>query len=199
MILEIIKLNSNNIDSVVQKSVRILKSGGIVVHPTDTCYGIAADASNPEAVKKIYQFKGRDYKNPFFIILPDFERFGEYGQWHSLIKETVRSNPKKMFTFVVSQKKNVLPYFNPGFKTIGIQIPSHPFSLSMLKKSGLPIVGTSANFSGMENSYSVKSLIKQIKNTQIYPDLIIDGGRLPFRKPSTIVEIKGGRVNILRK
>ncbi|MFH1671730.1 MAG: L-threonylcarbamoyladenylate synthase [Candidatus Portnoybacteria bacterium] len=199
MNLEIIKLNPNNISLMAQKAADVLKSGGIVIHPTDTCYGIAADASNPRAVKKIYQFKGRDYKNPLFIILPDFNQFKKYGQWHSLIEETIRDNSKKMFTFVVPQKKNVLPRFNPGFKTIGIQIPNNPFSLAMLKKSGLPIAGTSANLSGMRNNYSVRSLIKQIGAADIYPDLIIDGGRLSFKKPSSVVEIKEGKINYLRK
>jgi len=198
--MKIIKINNQKaFQGAAAKAAQVLRSGGIVIHPTDTCYGIAVDASNPKAVKKIYQFKGRDYKNPLFIILPNFNQFKKYGQWDPLIERTIKSSPKKMFTFVVPQKKSVLPRFNPGFKTIGIQIPNNLFSLAMLKKSGLPIAGTSANLSGMKNNYSVRSLIKQLRITKVYPDLIIDSGRIPLKKPSSVVEIKGKKINYLRK
>jgi len=197
--MEIIKINLNSISPAASKAAKVLKSGGIVVHPTDTCYGIAADVFNPKAIKKIYQFKGRDYKNPLFVILPNISQFRKYGQYNSLIEKTIKKYPQKMFTFIVLQKNTIPSHFNPDFKTIGIQIPKNPFSLTLLKKFRLPLAGTSANLSGMENNYSIRSLLNQLKNSQIHPDLIIDAGKLPIRKPSSVVQIKDGKINYLRK
>jgi len=196
---KIIKLNFENIAPAAEKAAKVLKSGGIIIHPTDTCYGIAADIFNPEAVKKVYLFKGRDYHKPFNIIIRDFAQMKEYGHWNPLIKKIVDENQKKMFSFILPKKRIIPSHFNPDFKTIGIQIPKFDFSLSLLNLVDFPLVATSANLSTMRNVYSINALIKQIKKAEILPDLIIDGGRLPFRKPSIIVEIKGGEINILRK
>ncbi len=196
---EIVKLNSKSINLAAKRAAQVLKSGGIVVHPTDTCYGIAADVFNPKAIKKIYQFKGRDYQNPLFVILPSISQFKKYGRWNSLIEKTIKKYPQKMFTFIVLQKKTIPSHFNPDFKTIGIQIPKNPFSLTLLKKFRLPLAGTSANLSGTKNNYSIRSLINQLKNSRVYPDLIIDSGRLPVKKPSSVVQIKNNQINYLRK
>ncbi|MBU1137218.1 threonylcarbamoyl-AMP synthase [Patescibacteria group bacterium] len=195
---EIIKLDSKNITA-VKKAAEVLRSGGIVVHPTDTCYGIAADIFNPEAVKKVYLFKGRDYHKPFNIIVRDFEQMKEYGHWNPLIKKIVDENQKKMFSFVLPKKRLIPSHFNPDFKTIGIQIPKFNFSLSLLNLVDFPLVATSANLSTMRNVYSFNSLMKQIKKAEILPDLIIDGGRLSLKKPSSVVEIKDGKINYLRR
>ena len=201
MNLNIFKFNSKNrkeINAAVLKAVNVLKSGGIVVHPTDTCYGIAADITNRAAVEKVYNFKGRDYNKPLSIIVGDFEQFKKYGTWHPLVEEMITKNPKKQFTFVVKRKQTVPSYLNSDFSTIGMQIPKYKLSLAMLKKLGSPLTATSANFSGMPNNYSVEDLLIQLKSVKNYPDLILDGGRLLRRAPSSVVEVGGKTVKVLR-
>ena len=201
MKLNIIKVDFNNqraITDAVKKAAEVIGKRGIVIHPTDTCYGIATDIKNEEAVKKAYKFKGRNYNKPFSIIVSSFIEFKKYGQWFSLVEETIRKNPQKMFTFVVPRKKTVPFYLNPDFSTIGIQVPKYKFSLSLLKKIGSPSIATSANVSGMANVYSIEELLIQLKKTKNYPDLILDGGKLPFRKPSSVIEIKDKSVKVLR-
>jgi len=104
-----------------------------------------------------------------------------------------------MFSFVLPRKKAVPPHFNPDYQTIGIQAPKFDFSQSLLNLVDFPLVATSANRSTMRNVYSIGALLKQIKKAEILPDLIIDGGRLPFRKPSCVIEIKNGEIIYLRK
>jgi L-threonylcarbamoyladenylate synthase len=195
----IIKLNPNSIKLAAEKAAEVLKSGGIVVHPTDTCYGIAANVFDQAAVEKTYAFKGRNYNKPFNIIVRDFEQMKKYGYWHPLIEEIIRQNPRKMFSFVLPRKKTVPPRLNPDYQTIGIQIPKFSFSQALLELVNFPLIATSANLSGMENNYSPASFLKQMEKAEVLPDLIIDGGRLPFREPSAVVGIKDGKIVYLRK
>jgi len=202
MNLNIFKFNSKNrneIRAAVLKSVNVLKSGGIVVHPTDTCYGIAADINNKRAIDKVYKFKGRGFNNPLFIIVKDISQFKKYGCWDSAVGKLIRENPNKMFTFVVDRKKAVPAFLNPNFETIGIQMPKNDFSLTLLKKFKSPLIGTSANLSNQPVNYSIKDLLSQLAKKRTLPDLILDAGKLPLREPSSVVKFEKGKVIFLRK
>lgn len=198
--MEIIKIESlDNLNEAINEAVIILKQGGIVIHPTDTCYGIAADTTNKEAVKKVYAFKKRHYNKPINIIVKDIGQFKKFGSWSPVI-ERFLSKPGRMHSFVVKKSKNVPKYLNPKFKNIGIQIPKNLFSLSLLEKVKVPLVATSANISGFRNVYNLNTLFKQqIKKTDIKPDLIIDAGLLPYRKVSQVIKITGNNYKIIRK
>lgn len=79
-----------------------------------------------------------------------------------------------------------------------MQILEYKFSLILLKKIGLPLTATSANIAGIDNNYSVGDLLIQLKSVKNYPDLILDGGRLPFRKPSSVIKVKEASIKALR-
>jgi L-threonylcarbamoyladenylate synthase len=191
--------NKNEIRAAVLKSVNVLKSGGIVVHPTDTCYGIAADINNKRAIDKVYNFKGRGFNNPLFIIVKDISQFKKCGCWDSAVGKLIRKNPNKMFTFVVDRKKAVPTFLNPNFETVGIQMPKNDFSLTLLKKFKSPLIGTSANLSNQPVNYSIKDLLSQLAKKRNLPDLILDAGKLPSRGPSSVVKFEKGKVIFLRK
>ena len=190
--------SKSEIREAVGKSIEVLRKGGIIVHPTDTCYGIAADIYNEKAIKKVYQFKGRDFNNPLFIITLNITQFKKYGRWNSLAEEMVKKNPKKMYTFVVPRKKTVPNYLNQDFETVGIQMPKCIFSQTLLKKFKSPVIGTSANISNQPVVYSIEDLLIQLKKVNRYPDLILDAGRMPIKKPSSVVKIEGKEIEILR-
>lgn len=200
---EIIKFNINNqeeIDYVAQKASLIFKKGGIVIHPTDTCYGIAADIRNREAIKKVYMFKGRNFDKPLFIIVSNYSEFEKYGMWHENIAQIIKDNQEKMHTFVVTRKPVLPNYINPGLKTVGIQIPKIKISQALLKENGAPLIGTSANISGQSNNYSILELTSQLENVNRWPDLILDGGELPRKNPSSVVAVDNeGEIEILRQ
>jgi len=183
----------------VSRSIEILKKGGTIVHPTDTCYGIAADINNKKAIKKVYQFKGRAFNKPFFIIVRSITQFKQYGHWNSLAERIIKQHPRKMFTFVVPRKKTVPKHLNPDFDTIGMQMPKNKFSLSLLERFDRPVIGTSANLSNEPVVYSIKDLLTQLKKINRYPDLVLDAGKMPVKKPSRVIEIKGKNIGILRK
>jgi len=183
----------------VNRSIEVLQKGGIIIHPTDTCYGVAADMYNEKAVKRVYRFKGRDFNNPLFIIIPNITQFKKYGRWNSLAGEMVKKNPKKMYTFVVPRKKTVPNHLNPDFDTVGIQMPKYLFSQTLLKKFKSPVIGTSANISNQPVVYSIRNLLTQLKKVNRYPDLILDAGKFPIKKPSSIVKLEGKKLVFLRK
>ncbi len=197
----IFKFNINDnylLNQAIAKAVAVLKSGGLVVHPTNTCYGLAANIFNKLAVEKVYRFKGRNFNTPLSIIVNNFIEFKKYGTWYQIIEEIIKKDSKKMYTFVVPRKTTVPSHLNPNYSTVGIQIPKYKLSLSLLQNFCSPLTATSANISGMPNNYSVEELLTQLKQSKHYPDLILDGGKLPFRKPSSVIEVRGKSIKVLR-
>jgi len=192
--MEILKINQENekeVNEAIKASIGVIERGGLIVHPTDSCYGIGADMNNEDAIKKIYQFKNRDYSKPFFITVKNVEEFNTYGKASFLVERILQKKQEKIFTFIVPRKDNVPISLNPGLKTIGIQIPRNIFYLKLLSKLNNPLVGTSANLSGREVCYSVEELLNQFGEENNFPSdiLILDVGELPKKRPSTVVEI----------
>lgn len=195
--MKIIKLKKHNLHEVLDEAVLVLRSGGIIVHPSDTCYGIAADIFNEKAIKKVYNFKKRDIDKPINIIVKNIDDFKKYGGWNELISDFL--SKEKMHSFVVRKTANVPKFLNPEFNNLGIQIPRHCLSREMLIKMNGPLTATSANISGENSVYSVKELLAQTKESEVLPDLIIDAGEIPKNEPSKIIEIiNSNKYKILR-
>ena len=199
--MRIFKINeSKDYDNAIEEAFKVLHGGGIVVHPTDTCYGLAADITNQKAVEKSYALKKRSLDKPVNIIVLDEGQFKLYGQWQPIMSELLSQNTKRMRSFVVKKTEKVPDYFNSSLDSIGIQIPKHPFSLQLLEKMQVPLVATSANLSGHPSVYSISELLEQITDSEINPDLIIDAGILPFRRVSMVIEILiNNKYKILRE
>jgi len=190
----IVKISLNNKKSVnrgVKKAVAVLKLGGVVIHPTDTCYGIAADITNQKAIKKVYWLKKRSFKKPLKIIVRNLKEFREYGRYYPIIRKIINKYQPYQITFVVSKTKAVSPFLNPQDSTIGIQVPRCQICQELLKKSKVPLIATSANISNEKECYNLIELSKQFNknNSSQPPFLILYGGKLPRIKPSSVVKI----------
>lgn len=196
-----LKINKNKAldkERAIRKAVEILKRGGLVIHPTDTCYGIAADPSSRRAIRNVYRFKGRDYKKPLFIIVKDLKSFKKYGKYCRTMEKVLNKYPNSQFTFITKKKDTVPSFLNPGYETIGIQIPKIDFSLSLLSIYGRPLIGTSANHSGMKECYTSKGLTISIGNEYDFPILILDYGTLPKRPVSNVIEVCNNGIKLIR-
>lgn len=197
--MKIVKIDKNKIDDfLIREIVSVLENGGVVVHPSDTCYGIAVDVMNREVVKRVYDLKKRDYNKALTVILDTKEKFIRYGEWHDSISDYYKK--KRMHTYVVKKTIHVPKHFAPQEDTIGIQIPKSNLSLRILNKFNKPLTATSANISGMTNVYNIKTLMFQIKKSGngIYPDLVLDVGQLSYKKPSKIIKIEDGGHRVIR-
>lgn len=163
--------------------VEILKKGGVIIYPTETAYGIGCDATNNEAVKKIYLIKKRSGKKPLSVI---FGSISDAKKYVSLDKKAAKLIKKFMpgpLTLVSKPKKQLVA--SPE-NEIAFRIPSGLFALNLAKKFKKPITATSANISGKKPIYSFNEAFRLFHNKV---DAIVDKGSLPRKKVSTIFSL----------
>lgn len=195
--MKIIKTGKENFEKAVNMAAGAIREGKAVVGPSDTVYGIYAEARNEEAVKRIFKIKKRLKGKPIAIFVKDVntaKKFARISQKQEAILK--RLWPGKT-TFILKAKKE-LPYIS--FKnTIGTRVPSSKFLLSLLKKIDMPLAQTSANISGKPATTEIKKVINYFKNQKYQPDLILDEGNLKPAQPSTVIDLTGPKPEIIRK
>ena len=220
--MKIIRVNKNSQNIAINKAVRIIRNGGVVVYPTETAYGLGADFLNPQAVRKIYQIKGRNYKKPLSVIVSSFKMAKEvvkFNQislklakkyWPGALTLILNSEFRISNEFLITKFRNHFKIKNSKFnqnskleidnyKTLGLRISSNKLATSIVRKFGRPITATSANVSGKGECFSAAAVISQFKNRKYQPDLVIDIGKLPKRQMSTIVRVIDNQIEIVRK
>lgn len=201
--MQIIKIDYDNPDlTIIKKVVQVIDKGKIAIVPGDAVYTIVGDAFKREAIRRIHTIKRREKGKPFNLGLYCLDDIGLYGQFHPLLKEVVKRFPKEPFTFVVPRRENVPDFLNPGFKTLGFRIPFNKVTSFLSKFHRSPVIGTSANISELKNTYSVEEFMEYFRGVwgrKFEPDIVLDAGKLPKRRPSTVIELIGNKVSILRE
>lgn len=194
------KINSNRR---INKAANIIENGGLVAFPTETVYGLGADAFDARAVERIYTAKGRPGDNPLILHVAKREQFFELTEdvppyAAALIKE-FWPGPLTL----IAKKKPGLPGWvgghpNNSTSTIGVRIPNHPVALAFLEAAGGPVAAPSANKSGRPSPTSAKHVRDDFSdNGEV--DMILDGGKtLEVGIESTVVDITGNTPVILR-
>jgi len=197
--VERIKISKNNFEETVDRAVEVLGNGGVVVVPTDTVYGLAADAGNEEAVKKIFEIKGRaeDKKLPVFV--SSFEMLGQ----NSVLTSEPSSDRESGWILNFLKKawpgKITCVLKTKGGGTIAVRMPNYELVLSIIEKFGGPITGTSANVTGKPEHTKIDELIAEFNGLRVQPDLILDAGDLPPSKPSIVLDCTVWPPKILRE
>ena len=194
------RLTSTNLDDVVSKIVDSLKKGGVVLHPTETVYGLACDPKNEEALKLLYTIKNRDPEKPVSIMVDSIamaDRYGVFSDYANSLLDQFWPGPVSVM--VMRQKMSLPEFFNPEHKFIAIRYSSDPFCRKLVKAFGGPIVTTSANLSDKPSCYMVKDVKKQMGVRRFGKiDLVADSGKVPENPPSTIVKIVGDTTVFVR-
>lgn len=197
--MEVIRVDLNkDYTEAIERAVFILQEGGVVVFPTDTLYGVGANALDVRSVKKVFSVKDRPASKPLPVIARNMRWMEELvhikpAQYRILEKVW----PGKVT--VVLPKKDIIPdSVTAGSKTVGVRIPDYPFVDALLEKFGYPITATSANLSGDESTGNIDQVIRSFSDRSIRPDLVIDVGVLPQSDPSTILDLTSDRPKILR-
>jgi L-threonylcarbamoyladenylate synthase len=186
----------SSIQKQVEQGILILKQEGIVAFPTDTVYGLGAMGTR-QAVERIYQVKERPRSMLLPLLLADKSQIGVVAEhvppaaW--LLAE--RFLPGAL-TIVLFKSKSVPDFITAGDKTVALRIPAHPVPVALIRGVGAPIVGTSANLSGQPSALTAEEVYAQLGGKV---DLIIDGGRCPGGRESTIVDLTGETPLILRE
>jgi len=189
------KIETKKIDKkIIEHAVDIIKIGGLVIYPTETCYGIGGDATSIKVIENIYEIKKRPRKKPIPIIVSDLRMMNRYGVITDEVKILVKKFMPGPLTVVV-KKKNIIPnILNP--KEIAFRISSHPVASALVKAVNLPITSTSANLYNEPPLYRIKEVIKRFDKKV---DMILDCGNLPRVKPSTLVDMKTNEPKMIRE
>jgi len=180
-------------DSAVDEAVEVIKSGGLVVYPTETCYGLGADALNPEAVRKVFMVKHRPFNIPLTVLVADLEMWGRFAELTSEALKLIRKFMPGPLTIALRKKPYVPDLLDPY--ELAARISSHPTAQALVSKVGSPITATSANVHGEPEPYTVDEAIKSLGQGV---DLALDSGKIPRRKVSTVVHLTASPPRILR-
>jgi L-threonylcarbamoyladenylate synthase len=188
---------SLKIEKQIERGVSILRQGGLVAYPTDTVYGLGACVSLPQAVERIYAVKERPRNMPLPLLLADVSQITEVAE---SVPPTAwllidRFLPGAL-TLVLHKSSSVLDIITGGGTTVAVRIPAHPVPIALVEGLGTPIVGTSANLSGRPSSLTAEEVYSQLGDKV---DLIIDGGRCPGGKESTVVDVTDKIPVVLRE
>ena len=181
----------------VEQAITILKRGGIVACPTDTVYGMGAAINIERAVERVYQIKGRPHSRALPILLADKSEIAKVAK--SVLPLAWRLAEKFLpgaLTIVLPKADSVSDIVTGGLKTIAIRIADHPIPIAIVRGLGVAIVGTSANLSGQPSALTAEEVRIQLGDRV---DMIIDGGRCPGGRESTIIDLTGEIPRILRQ
>lgn len=180
----------------LQAAAGIIRDGGLVAFPTETVYGLGADAMNAEAAAKIYEAKGRPSDNPLIVHIADKEQV-------DLLAENVPEAAERIMeafwpgplTIILNKKKEVPHGTTGGLNTVAIRMPSHPVAQALIRESGCMIAAPSANTSGRPSPTTAAHVMEDMQGRI---PMILDGGAVGIGIESTILDLTGEIPMILR-
>jgi L-threonylcarbamoyladenylate synthase len=180
----------------IEAAVTILRAGGLVVFPTETVYGLGADAGNASAVRKIFAAKGRPADHPVIVHLASDR---DLSRWASEIPPAAEQLAERFWpgplTLIVKRAKSVIDEVTGGQDTVGLRVPSHPVAQALLQAFGAGIAAPSANRFGHISPTTAGHAREELGDRV---DLILDGGACEVGIESTIVDVSGDTPVLLR-
>ena len=183
----------------VEQAVEVLRNGGLILYPTDTVWGIGCDATNAEAVAKVYALKQSEDKKSMLVLCASADMIVRYVNKAPGIAFDVMEMSTKPLTLILPGAVGVAANLIPEEDTLGVRVPDHDFCQRLLHRFGKPIVSTSANISGEPTPKSIAEVKKEIVEGV---DFVVNPrfqGR-PTSKPSAIMAFgEGGEVTIIRE
>ena len=182
----------------IAEAARLILAGDPVAVPTETVYGLAADATNAEAVARIYEAKGRPSFNPLIVHVPDLSAAQRIGHFSEEALALARKHWPGPLTLVVPLRADsgIGSLVTAGLPSIALRVPEHPAMQALLKASGRPLAAPSANASGSISPTRAQHVLKSLGGRI---PLIIDGGATERGIESTIVAATGGPLRLLRR
>lgn len=195
---QIVKINRDDFsDAELLRAAELIHRGGLVAFPTETVYGLGADATSADAAVKIYAAKGRPQDNPLIVHVAEAEDFFKYCVIENeelFYKLCLRFMPGPLT--LIYPKKDIIPKsVTGGLDTVAVRFPAHPIARRLIALSGVPIAAPSANLSGKPSPTRAEHVIEDLSGRV---DMIIDGGECDVGLESTVVAVKGDSLTILR-
>ena len=194
--MKILKINSQNIKEIIEETIKSFKEGKVIICPTDTVYGLICDATNKEAVDKIFKIKKRSFQKPISIFVKDFKMVKKFAK----IDKDQENFLKKVWPGKVIAVLKAKRRFPRGivckWGKIGLRMPNYKLLNETLNKFRGPLAQTSANLVGKPTLPLMKNILKQFQDKKYQPDLAIDAGKLSG-KPSIVIDLTQSPPKIL--
>lgn len=197
--MKIVDVWKHPAQDIVIEAVEILREGGIIVFPTDTAYGLGVNALDENALEKLFELKGRPEQKPLHMVVWGVPMAEEYVHLDERAHKLVDAFLPGPLTLVLKHKENVPPTLVSGGGTVGVRIPDMPIALSICYEAGLPFTATSANKSGNPAPYSLADVEQYLGDKFDLIDYVIDAGNLPMIPVSTLVDLSGKSLSLLRE
>ena len=188
--MEIVEASEENI----RKAAVIIRLGGVVIYPTDTVYGLGCDPANVDATRRICEIKGRADK-PLPLACSDVETARRIVEFNPIAERLAERFWPGPLTMVLPARVDYPIWVTHGARTLGVRVPDHQVARRLAKLSGGVIVSTSANKSGEPPPKTAQEAAEQIGEEV---DLILDAGPAPLRQPSTVIDLSGDELWIIR-
>ena len=181
----------------IDRALRVLQDGGVVAIPTDTLYGLAADAFNPGAIERVFAIKERPDGLALPVLLTDA---GQLEQVADDVPDGLRAVADAFWpgamTLIVKRNDSLPPRLTAGNPTIAVRVPDHPAPRELARRLGRPITGTSANISGAADPRTLAELRAQVGDRV---DFLVTCGPAPAGTASTIVDLSGDAPRLIRE
>ena len=179
----------------LRRAAEILKTGGLVVFPTETVYGLGGNGLDANAAQRIYAAKGRPSDNPLIIHVATPEEANLYAVVNDTYWRLAKAFMPGPLTVILPKRENVPSSVTGGLDTVAVRCPAHPVAGKLISLAGIPIAAPSANLSGKPSPTSAGHVAEDM-NGRV--DMIIDGGESEIGLESTIVKIDGDHLTLLR-
>ncbi|MBD3388701.1 MAG: threonylcarbamoyl-AMP synthase [Candidatus Altiarchaeales archaeon] len=176
-------------EEVVDAAVNALEKSGVIIYPTDTVYGVGC-LLNEESVRRVYELKGRDFKNPLSVAFSDIEQVRHYTVLDGVSEGEILKGGWSAMSYIL-EKRGIPDYVTAGLRTVAVRVPESRLCRMIASRAG-PIVSTSANPSGSPAPASVEEIDRSLIEGV---ELVLDGGRCRIGRPSKIIDLtECGRV-----
>jgi L-threonylcarbamoyladenylate synthase len=181
-------------NAAVERAVELLRAGEVVALPTETVYGLAANALDAKAVARIYEVKGRPAHNPVIVHVASVEMAKRcVADWPAMAEKLAKAFWPGPLTMVLPRAKNIPDIVTAGGETVGVRWPSHPFIQEVIRACDFPLAAPSANLSNRISPTSAEHVAKQLKIP-----LIVDGGQAQVGIESTVIDLTANPPRLLR-
>lgn len=179
----------------IEEAAHLIRSGGLVAFPTETVYGLGADACNAMAVARIFEVKGRPRIDPIIVHVADPASAARYGILPPEAEVLMGRFWPGPLTLVVPKTDVIPPIVTAGLDSVAIRMPAHPAALALIRTSGVALAAPSANVFGHISPTEAGHVAAQMLDLV---DMILDGGPCPVGVESTVLSLTGGKPRILR-
>lgn len=191
----LLSINSQNPQvRLIRKTVEVMRSGGVIVYPTDTVYGLGCDLFNKRGIERIYDIKKRSRKKPLSFICSDLKDISQYARVSDYAYKTMRRLLPGPYTFILEASRLVPKIILPKRLTTGIRVPDNAICLALVRELGHPIISTSVT---QENGDIFNDPGEIQEKLGHCVDCVIDGGVLSS-EPSSIISLVDDQIEVIR-